>query len=65
MYCVTCKKQTETFDITQEVTKNDITQEVTKNEKNVLCGKCVLCGQVKCQFVKTPSIRQALPRVVI
>ena len=43
MYCVKCKRKTETRDI-QNV--------VSKNNKPMLRGVCALCGTTKTQFVK-------------
>ena len=44
MYCVKCKKQTETSNI-QHVT--------TRNNRRMLRGNCVVCGKVKTQFTKS------------
>ena len=43
MYCVKCKKHTETRDV-QNV--------VTNNGRSMLRGVCVVCGKTKTQFVK-------------
>jgi len=43
MYCLRCKKKTETIDL------HDV---VTKNGRSMLRGKCVVCGSIKTQFVK-------------
>ena len=43
MYCVKCKKATDTSDV-QFV--------VSKNRKNMKRGTCVICGTTKTQFIK-------------
>ena len=43
MYCVKCKKVTET---------KDIHQVTSKNNRQMLRGKCVVCGKTKTQFIK-------------
>jgi hypothetical protein len=43
LYCVKCKSKTDTADL-QKV--------VSKNGRNMLRGKCVVCGTTKTQFVK-------------
>lgn len=42
MYCLTCKNETET---------NDITHVTSKNNRNMIKGKCSICGRTKCRFV--------------
>ena len=42
MYCLKCKRQTET---------KDIQQLTTKNNRLMLKGKCVVCGTKKAQFI--------------
>ena len=42
MYCVKCKKKTETID----------SYETSKNNRKMLKGKCVICGTNKTQFIK-------------
>ena len=47
MYCVKCKRKTET---------RDIRNAVSKHNRPMLRGVCVVCGTTKTQFVKgTPS----------
>ena len=46
MYCVRCKKVTET---------SDIQNTVTKNNRHMLRGKCVVCGTTKTQFIKSSA----------
>lgn len=46
MYCVKCKKHTDT---------DNIQHVVTKNNRNMLRGVCVSCGSTKTQFVKLPE----------
>ena len=46
MYCVKCKKRTET-------TNERIT--TTKNNKHIKRGMCVVCGMTKTQFIKAPA----------
>ena len=47
LYCVKCKRKTET---------KDIRNAVSKNNRPMLRGVCVVCGTTKTQFVKgTPS----------
>ena len=43
MYCVKCKKQTET---------RDVQNAVANNGRSMLRGVCVVCGKTKTQFVK-------------
>ena len=43
MYCVKCKRATGT---------NNIERVVTKNNRNLLRGKCDVCGSTKTQFIK-------------
>ena len=43
MYCVKCRRKTDTTDV-QNV--------VSKNGKSMRRGKCVVCGMIKTQFVK-------------
>ena len=43
MYCVKCKRATGT---------NNIERVVTKNNRNMLRGKCDVCGSTKTQFIK-------------
>ena len=43
MYCVKCKKATDT---------SDVQFGVNKNGRNMKGGKCVICGTTKTQFIK-------------
>ena len=43
MYCVKCKKTTDTSNIQYAVSKND---------RNMKRGTCVICGTTKTQFIK-------------
>ena len=45
MYCVKCKKRTET-------TKERMT--TTKNNRHMKRGTCIVCGMTKTQFIKAP-----------
>ncbi len=42
MYCVTCKKQTKT---------KNISKKKTKNNRLILVGKCEICGKNKSSFI--------------
>ena len=46
MYCVNCKKRTETAN--ERIT-------TTKNNKHIKRGTCVVCGTTKMQFIKAPA----------
>ena len=46
MYCVKCKKRTETTN--EQTTK-------TKNNRHQKRGTCVVCGTTKMQFIKAPT----------
>ena len=46
MYCVKCKKRTETTN--EQTTK-------TKNNRHQKRGTCVVCGTTKTQFIKAPT----------
>ena len=46
MYCVKCKKRTDT-------TNERIT--TTKSNKRMKRGTCVVCGTTKTQFIKAPA----------
>ena len=59
MYCVKCKKRTET-------TNKRIT--TTKNNKHIKRGTCVVCGTTKMQFIKAPaggSLLRCIYRAII
>ena len=43
MYCVKCKKATDT---------SNVQYVVSKNGRNIKRGKCVICGTTKTQFIK-------------
>ena len=43
MYCLKCRRITET---------ENITTAVSKNSRLMRRGQCVACGKIKCQFVK-------------
>ena len=43
MYCVKCKKITNT---------SNIQKTVSKNGRNMKRGKCMICGTTKTQFIK-------------
>ena len=43
MFCVKCRKATNT---------TDLRHAVSKNGRNMKRGKCVVCGTTKTQFVK-------------
>ena len=43
MYCVKCKKATDT---------SDVLFVVSKNGRNMKRGMCVICGTTKTQFIK-------------
>ena len=43
MYCVKCKKATDT---------SDVQFAVRKNGRNMKRGTCVICGTIKTQFIK-------------
>jgi Integrase core domain/Domain of unknown function (DUF5679) len=44
LYCLKCKKKTETIN-TSEI--------ITKNNRKQIRGQCKICDQIKCQFIKT------------
>jgi Domain of unknown function (DUF5679)/Phospholipase A2-like domain len=48
MYCVKCKRETET---------KDIRNIITKNGRYMLRGVCVVCGKTKTQFVKGTGVK--------
>src|SRR5208282_918711 len=48
MYCVKCKKKTDTLDIIHIITKNN---------KNMNKGICSICGKNKSSFVSNKSLR--------
>ena len=43
MYCLKCRRVTET---------ENITTVTSKNGRLLRCGQCVTCGKFKCKFVK-------------
>ena len=43
MYCLKCRRVTETENITFPISKNGRLMER---------GRCVMCGKIKCQFIK-------------
>ena len=57
MYCLKCKRKTES---------NDVHYAMLKNNKHVLKGTCVHCGCKKCQFtggkIDIHSLIGKLPR---
>ena len=55
MYCVKCKKRTET-------TNERIT--ATKNNRHMKRGTCVICGINKTQFIKAPAGGSLLNKVI-
>ena len=55
MYCVTCKKRTDT-------TNERVT--TTKNNRHMKRGTCVICGINKTQFTKAPEGRSLLNKVI-
>ena len=55
MYCVKCKKQTDTAN-----EKNT----TTKNKRNMKRGTCVICGTTKTQFIKAPKGGSLLNKVI-
>ena len=46
MYCLKCRKSTET---------SQTERTVTKNNRHMLRGKCVVCGTTKTQFIKSSA----------
>ena len=46
MYCVKCKKRTDT-------TNEQVT--ITKNKRHIKRGICTICGTTKTQFIKSPK----------
>lgn len=46
MYCVKCRKSTET---------SQTERTVSKNNRHLLRGKCVVCGTTKTQFIKSSA----------
>ena len=44
MYCVKCKKATDT---------SNVQFAVSKNGRNMKRGRCVICGMIKTQFIKS------------
>ena len=55
MYCVKCKKQTDTAN--EKIT-------TTKNKRNMKRGTCVICGTTKTQFIKAPKGGSLLNKVI-
>ena len=55
MYCVKCKKRTDT-------TNEQIT--TTKNNRHMKRGICVICGTTKTQFIKSPKGGSLLNKVI-
>ena len=55
MYCVKCKKQTDTAN--EKIT-------TTKNKRNTKRGTCVICGTTKTQFIKAPKGGSLLNKVI-
>ena len=55
MYCVKCKKKTET-------TNEQIT--TTSNNRRMKRGKCVICGTTKTQFVKSSKDGSILNKMI-
>ena len=55
MYCVKCKKRTET-------TNERMT--TTKNNRRMKRGTCVVCGTTKMQFIKAPTGGSLLNKVI-
>ena len=55
MYCVKCKKRTET-------TNEPIT--TTKNNRHMKRGTCVVCGTTKTQFIKAPTGSSLLNKAI-
>ncbi|DAC81559.1 TPA_asm: PLA2X [Hydra adintovirus] len=46
MYCVKCRKETDTINLQHTVSKNN---------RNMLRGNCAICGTTKCKFTKGKS----------
>ena len=55
MYCVKCKKRTDT-------TNEQIT--TTKNNRHMKRGVCTICGTTKTQFIKSPKGGSLLNKVI-
>ena len=55
MYCVKCKKRTDT-------TNERVT--TTKNNRHMKRGTCVICGTTKTQFIKAPVGGSLLNKVI-
>ena len=55
MYCVKCKKRTDT-------TNEQFT--TIKNNRHMKCGICVICGTTKMQFIKSPKGGSLLNKVI-
>ena len=55
MYCVKCKKRTDS-------TNKRIT--TTKNNRHMKRGTCVICGTTKMQFIKAPADGSLLNKVI-
>ena len=55
MYCVKCKKITDTSN--EQFT-------VSKNGRNMKRGKCMICGATKTQFIKAPKGGSLLNKVI-
>ena len=47
MYCVKCKKATDT---------SNVQYAVSKNGRNMKRGMCVICGTTKTQFIKASPL---------
>ena len=55
MYCVKCKKRTDTAN-----EKNT----TSKNNRHMKRGRCVICGTTKAQFIKTPKGGSLLNKII-
>ena len=55
MYCIKCKKATDT---------SDIRVVVSKNGRNMKQGTCVICGTTKTQFIKAQKGGSLLNKVI-
>ena len=55
MYCVKCKKATDT---------SNVQFAVSKNGRNMKRATCLICGTTKMQFIKVPKGRSLLSKAI-
>lgn len=48
-YCIHCKKNTKTLNVKVSLTKNN---------RNIIRGKCLICGKIKTRFIKKNAFQK-------